>query len=506
MAKKLINTSTSLNLNLNENKSKLDNLQNGELVVQSSKAGELKIWGRTLGGEVVSLPNTEDVNTMVDEKLKSLDISSKLEGLVHIEDLNTINGQKLYNTDGKPIDIEITGGSVTDEQLSEYAKTEDVTKALNKKANVDEVYSKDNMNILLGSKVDEGNVYSKEEINTELSKKADKIYTYSKDEVNELVSTIPTFDIEVVESLPVENISETTLYLLKFNESEDGALFSINIYSKGEWTELGKQTINFSDYYTKGETENVINDAIAEELQNYYNQAYINSLLAQKLSVSAFTAFQNNVYTKTQVDDIINGIEISGGTITEEQLENLVQKDSLKTINGHSLVLTGVEGEETDIEIKVSEIDTENLKNTFVEKKVYEQDKEDLEESITSKVDTTVFDAKTKTIDSTLEKKADKTYVTDYVQASLATTESYGMVVIPETVYEELVKNGQTYWNDVLLTYNENNIYFLYDETEEPEMPEEPVEPEQPTPEEPGNDEQAPENNGDESSEPNEMI
>lgn len=67
--------------------------------------------------------------------------------------------------------------------------------------------------------------------------------TYSKDEVNSLISMIPKFQIKVVQSLPTKNISTTTLYLVKTNESGND-IFTEYIYVDNKWEKLGNQSSN----------------------------------------------------------------------------------------------------------------------------------------------------------------------------------------------------------------------------------------------------------------------
>ena len=67
--------------------------------------------------------------------------------------------------------------------------------------------------------------------------------TYSKDEVNSLISMIPKFQIKVVQSLPTKNISTTTLYLVKTNESGTD-IFTEYIYVDNKWEKLGNQSSN----------------------------------------------------------------------------------------------------------------------------------------------------------------------------------------------------------------------------------------------------------------------
>lgn len=74
-----------------------------------------------------------------------------------------------------------------------------------------------------------------------------KSETYTKDEVKALVSAIPKFSIQVVDILPTEDISITTVYLVKSGEETDN-LYTEYIYVNGAWEYLGKQTVDLSGY------------------------------------------------------------------------------------------------------------------------------------------------------------------------------------------------------------------------------------------------------------------
>lgn len=82
-----------------------------------------------------------------------------------------------------------------------------------------------------------------------------KSETYTKEEVNHLVSEIPKFAIEVVDVLPITDISATTIYLLKTSTTEEGNLYTEYIYVKGAWETLGTQKLDLSNYYNKQEVD-----------------------------------------------------------------------------------------------------------------------------------------------------------------------------------------------------------------------------------------------------------
>ena len=77
-----------------------------------------------------------------------------------------------------------------------------------------------------------------------------KSSTYTQSEVNALVSAIPKFSIEIVDSLLIEDPSTTTIYLLRNQTSQSQNLYTEYIYVVPEtgdpfFEKLGEQTINF---------------------------------------------------------------------------------------------------------------------------------------------------------------------------------------------------------------------------------------------------------------------
>ena len=75
----------------------------------------------------------------------------------------------------------------------------------------------------------------------------DLVSYYDKTEVDNMISTIPKFSIKVVDELPTEDISPTTIYLLRV-EGDDH--FQEWVYIDGEWDKLGDGNIDLSDYAT----------------------------------------------------------------------------------------------------------------------------------------------------------------------------------------------------------------------------------------------------------------
>lgn len=83
--------------------------------------------------------------------------------------------------------------------------------------------------------------------------------TYTKTEIGNLISAIPKFSIKVVNALPVTDISDTTVYLVRNTGSETQNLYDEYIYVNDgteqapdwKWEKLGSQTLDLSGYLQK---------------------------------------------------------------------------------------------------------------------------------------------------------------------------------------------------------------------------------------------------------------
>ena len=75
----------------------------------------------------------------------------------------------------------------------------------------------------------------------------------------EQISEIPKFDIEVVEELPTEGISDSTVYLVVSSTEgvvADGEnLYTEFIYVNNKWEKLGEQRLDLSGYLTSSDAE-----------------------------------------------------------------------------------------------------------------------------------------------------------------------------------------------------------------------------------------------------------
>ena len=222
----------------------------------------------------------------------------------------------------------------------------------------DRYYTETEIDNKLGEKSNAGHIhddryYTENEVDTLLDRKADssdipdvsafitrlvndlvnyytKSETYTKAEIDSKVSAIPKFAIKPVNSLPIQDISDTTVYLLTVQNGEQGNMYDEYIYVGNTWEKLGTQTIDLSGYYTAAEVD----------------------ALLSNLSVSGHT-HDDRYYTETEIDGKIQTINtaLSGKAAsdhthddryyTETEIDN---KLSVKSNTGHSHVVADVTG------------------------------------------------------------------------------------------------------------------------------------------------------------------
>lgn len=82
-----------------------------------------------------------------------------------------------------------------------------------------------------------------------------KSETYTQAEVNALINALTTIDIQVVQTLPTQDVSTTTIYLVPRSTAETSNVYDEYIYVSNSWEKIGSTDIDLSNYYTKIESD-----------------------------------------------------------------------------------------------------------------------------------------------------------------------------------------------------------------------------------------------------------
>lgn len=85
-----------------------------------------------------------------------------------------------------------------------------------------------------------------------------KSETYNKSEVDTLIANVNSFNVEIVQSLPTTDIDLHTIYLVpKTGSGTD--VYNEYIYINNNWELIGNTAVDLSNYYTKSETDTLLN-------------------------------------------------------------------------------------------------------------------------------------------------------------------------------------------------------------------------------------------------------
>lgn len=92
-----------------------------------------------------------------------------------------------------------------------------------------------------------------------------KSETFTKQEVNNLISAITTLDIRVVQTLPTEDISTTTIYLVPKTTAGTNDVYDEYVYVSNAWEHIGSTDIDLSGYQTKIDSSHKLSSDLVDD-------------------------------------------------------------------------------------------------------------------------------------------------------------------------------------------------------------------------------------------------
>lgn len=92
-----------------------------------------------------------------------------------------------------------------------------------------------------------------------------KSETFTKQEVNDLISAITTMDIQVVQTLPTEDISTTTIYFVPKTTAGTNDVYDEYIYVSNAWEHIGSTDIDLSGYQTKIDSSHKLSSDLVDD-------------------------------------------------------------------------------------------------------------------------------------------------------------------------------------------------------------------------------------------------
>ena len=169
--------------------------------------------------------------------------------------------------------------------------------------------------------------------------------------IENTLTQIPKFKVAVVDELPTDEISLSTIYLVRNTNVSDNNLFTEYIYvetvkdnpettdvdeSKYEWEKLGEQTLVIEDIVTQNQLNNAINNALSE----YSKTADIRDMISEaneNLKIDVLKTVGETYATIESVEELAKDIESVTGDLnkylTKEDaaITYLTQNDAANT-------------------------------------------------------------------------------------------------------------------------------------------------------------------------------
>lgn len=231
---------------------------------------EVVNYTKRYGGTNYAYLSSKTVAHTVGNNTDTLDnvIDSKQETLVSGTNIKTINNQSILgpgNIDvsgggSTPTDVRVNGTSITSNDVADIQVDGTYDSSNNKIATMSSLPTK-------VSDLSNDTGFITNTVNN-LTNYYTKTNTYTKSEVDSLISAVSTMDIQVVQTLPTQDISTTTIYLVPKTASTNDA-YDEYIYVNNNWEHIGSTEVDLSNYYTKTETDDLLDDkADLTDIQN----------------------------------------------------------------------------------------------------------------------------------------------------------------------------------------------------------------------------------------------
>lgn len=131
-----------------------------------------------------------------------------------------------------------------------------------------------------------------------------KTQTYTQTEVNDLISHLASLSVEIVETLPTEDISTTTIYLVNVPGTTNYAQW---MYINSTWSNIGNTSVDLSNYYTKGQADALLDSKV-------------DKVLGKGLSTNDFSNAYKDILDNYTVDSVLDSSStnpIQNGTVTD---------------------------------------------------------------------------------------------------------------------------------------------------------------------------------------------
>ena len=221
----------------------------------------------------------------------------------------------------------------------------------------------------------------------------------AKKYAKKLFDSVTSFNIQIVDTLPVDNIKTMTIYFMRNGRDNESDYYEEYMYINNKWEIIGSTFVNlasyllkadfekyqqeiadkFAKYNTSDEIANILKDYLLTQtfndtIKNYTTTEVLNKILEEYAKTKDIHTHEN----KTIIDKLsesadgnllFNGQEIKGGsgsdiTISEEDNNAIQQKDDGIFVEDKSEQIDNIQ----------SKLDNINISKSNTKEKAFEED------------------------------------------------------------------------------------------------------------------------------------
>ncbi len=149
-----------------------------------------------------------------------------------------------------------------------------------------------------------------------------KTETFTKQEVNDLISAISTLDLQVVQTLPTQDISTTTIYLVPKTTAETNDIYDEYIYVSNAWEHIGSTQADLTNYVTNTDYATNSTGGVVKTNTNYGTSVDSNgSLRGTTKTYEDYGTMHNlGLISKVTLENVIEG----KGLVSNDDLTDYV--------------------------------------------------------------------------------------------------------------------------------------------------------------------------------------
>ena len=185
----------------------------------------------------------------------------------------------------------------------------------------------------------------------------------AKDYAKRLFDGVTSFTIEIVDTLPTEDIKLMTIYFIRNNNDNESDYYSEYMYINGKWEIIGSTFVNLAPYLLKEDFDKIIANYVTKEGLNNELKNYVTStkLIHEYAKLTDLHDHAN----KSVLDKIseISGILSYNGNILQTELKlsseaynAIVKKTDGLYVKDYSETIESLQKQVSDIQKEIGSI------------------------------------------------------------------------------------------------------------------------------------------------------